>query len=290
MSSEMIIRRYRASDQDVVTDLWSRAVQKAHPFLDGEDRGEQARILREVDLVRTENWVAEREGSVVGLLGMLPGGDGDGSGDGPGAGVGGLVVAPEAQGAGIGRELVEHAASLHGALTLEVFEGNGTARRFFARLGFTERGRRTDEETGHPVIALERAAPLKSVGWLHVRDGRLLSVRTRGNDTFYLPGGKYEPGETAREALSRELSEELGLLVPVEDLSEAFVIHDVAHGKNGRRLRMTCFTGGPQDITPVPGREIAEFAWFDRQEARERCAPAHSQVVNRLVAQGRMPG
>lgn len=87
----MIIRRYRASDQDVVTDLWSRAVQKAHPFLDGEDRGEQARILREVDLVRTENWVAEREGSVVGLLGMLPGGDGDGSGDGPGAGVGGSL-------------------------------------------------------------------------------------------------------------------------------------------------------------------------------------------------------
>ncbi|MER0481164.1 GNAT family N-acetyltransferase [Streptomyces sp. Edi2] len=294
MSSEMIIRRYRASDQDVVTDLWDRAVQRAHSFLDGEDRGERARILREVDLVRAENWVAEREGSVVGLLGLLPGGPGDGSGDGPGAGpgagVGGLVVAPEAQGGGVGRELLEHAASLHGALALEVFEGNGTARGFFTHLGFTEQGRRTDEQTGHPLIALEREAPLKSVGWLHVRDGRLLSVRTRGNDTFYLPGGKYEPGETAREALSRELREELGLVVPVEDLAEAFVIHDVAHGKNGRRLRMTCFTGGPHDIAPVPGREIAEFAWFDRQEARERCAPAHSQVVNRLIAQGRMPG
>ncbi|MFG2528467.1 GNAT family N-acetyltransferase [Streptomyces sp. NPDC048516] len=291
MSSEMIIRRYRASDQDVVTDLWDRAVRRAHPFLDGEDRDERPRILRAADLVRAENWVAERAGSVVGLLGLLPDGSGGGSGDdGPGTGVGGLVVAPEAQGAGIGRELLEHAAALHGALALEIFEGNGTARRFFTHLGFTERGRRADEETGHPLIALERAAPLKSVGWLHVRDGRLLSVRTRGNDTFYLPGGKYEPGETAREALSRELREELGLVVPVEDLSEAFVIHDVAHGKNGRRLRMTCFTGGPQDITPVPGREIAEFAWFDRQEARERCAPAHSQVVNRLIAQGWMPG
>ncbi|MFE1762703.1 GNAT family N-acetyltransferase [Streptomyces angustmyceticus] len=290
MSSEMIIRRYRASDQGVVTDLWSRAVERTHPFPDGADWDERARVLRERDLAGAESWVAERGGVVVGLLGPLRGGSGDGDGDGNGASVGGLFVAPEARKSGVGRELLEHAAASHGALSLEVSEENDAARGFFAHLGFTERGRRTDAETGRPLIALERAAPLKSVGWLHVRDGRLLSVRTRGNDTFYLPGGKYEPGETAREALSRELGEELGLVVPTGELSEAFVIHDVAHGKNGRRLHMTCFTGGPQDIAPAPGREIAEFAWFDRREARERCAPAHSQVVNRLIAQGRMPG
>ncbi|MFG2093206.1 GNAT family N-acetyltransferase [Streptomyces sp. NPDC048612] len=286
MSSEMIIRRYHPSDQDVVTDLWSRAARQAHPFLDGEGTGERARLLREVYLVEGENWVAERAGRVIGLLGLRAGGPGDGNG----AEIGGLFVAPEAQGGGAGRELLEHAAALHGALTLEVFEDNDRARGFSAHLGFTEQGRPTDEETGRPLIALERAAPLKSVSWLHLREGRLLSVRTRGNDTFYLPGGKYEPGETAREALSRELGEELGLVVPAEELQEAFVIHDVAHGKNGRRLHMTCFTGGPQDIAPAPGREIAEYAWFDRREARERCAPAHAQVVRRLVAQGRMPG
>ncbi|MGW1373423.1 GNAT family N-acetyltransferase [Streptomyces sp. NPDC002446] len=289
MTSDMIIRRYRDSDQDVVTDLWSRAVRQAHPFIEGEGTGERARILREVYLVEAENWVAERAGTVVGLLGLLPDGRAESAEDGAGAEVGGLFVAPEVQGGGIGRQLLEHAAARHGALTLEVFEENARARRFYADLGFTERGRRRDEATGHPLIALERAAPLRSVGWLHLREGRLLSVRTRGNDTFYLPGGKYEPGETAREALSRELSEELGLTVPAEELTEAFVIHDVAHGKNGRRLHMTCFTGGPQDIEPAPGREIAEYAWFDRREARERCAPAHSQVVDRLIAQGRMP-
>ncbi|MFF8309407.1 GNAT family N-acetyltransferase [Streptomyces lydicus] len=286
MSNDMIIRRYRAADQEIVSDLWSRAARQAHPFLVGEGEGERARILREVYLVRAENWVAERGGTVVGLLGLLP--TGQGEGEGSDAEVGGLFVAPEAQGAGIGRLLVEHAAARHGALTLEVFEANARARRFYARLGFSERGRRTDEDTGHPLIALERAAPLKSVSWLHLREGRLLSVRTRGNDTFYLPGGKYEPGETAREALSRELAEELGLVVPAEELREAFVIHDVAHGKGGRRLHMTCFTGGPQDIAPAPGREIAEYAWFDRREAYERCAPAHRQVVGRLIAQGRM--
>ncbi|WP_043265160.1 GNAT family N-acetyltransferase [Streptomyces sp. CT34] len=286
MSSQTIIRRYRPADQDAVTDLWSRAARQTHPFIEGEGEGERARLLREMYLVRAENWVAERQGAVIGLLGPLSAE----SGDGGGAEVGGLFVAPEAQGCGTGRELLEHAAARHGALSLEVFEENVRARRFFAHLGFTERGRRTDERTGHPRIALERQAPLRSVSWLHVRDGRLLSVRTRGNDTFYLPGGKYEPGETAREALSRELSEELGLDVPEPELTEAFVIHAVAHGKNGRRLHMTCFTGGPQDIAPVPGREIAEYAWFDREGARTRCAPAHGQVIDRLVAQGLMRG
>ncbi|WP_275463929.1 GNAT family N-acetyltransferase [Streptomyces noursei] len=282
MSSHTVIRRYRDADQDAVCDLWSRASKQAHPFIEGEGEGERARILREVHLGRAENWVAERDGAVIGVLGLL-------GGDDAGAEIGGLFVAPEAQGAGTGRELVEHAAARYGALTLEVFEENARARRFSAHLGFTERGRRIDDRTGHPLIAVEREAPLRSVSWLHVRDGRLLSVRTRGNDTFYLPGGKYEPGETASEALSRELSEELGLRIPAAELSEAFVVHDVAHGKNGRRLHMTCFTGGPQDIAPAPGREIAEYAWFDRHESSVRCAPAHRQVVDRLVAQGRMP-
>ncbi|MET9294443.1 GNAT family N-acetyltransferase [Streptomyces sp. NPDC003077] len=278
MRNEMTIRRYRPTDEAAVVDLWSRASKEAHPFIDGEGEGDRLRKLREIYLVQAENWVAEESGTVVGLLGLL------------GSEIGGLFVAPEAQGRGTGRALIEHAAALHGALTLDVYERNARSRRFYELMGFTERDRHPDEDTGHIVITLERAAPLKSVSWLHVRHGRLLSVRTHGKDTFYLPGGKYEPGETAAEALSRELAEELGLTIPATSLTEAFTIHDVAHGQNGRRLHMTCFTGGPQNITPRPGREIAEYAWFDREQSLTRCAPAHAQVVERLIAAGRMAG
>ncbi|KWT59570.1 DNA mismatch repair protein MutT [Streptomyces albus subsp. albus] len=257
-SRPTIIRPYRPEDEPAVTGLWPQAVRQPS---------------------QPDTWVAvdERNGEVVGLLHL------------PGSEISGLYVAPEAQGCGIGTQLVEHAASLRGALSLEVSAHNTAARAFYTHLGFTERSHRTDKSTGETLLALDRPAPLRSVGWLHVRDGRLLSVRTRGNDTFYLPGGKYEPGETAPEALSRELSEELGLSIPADELRQTFVIHATAHGVNaGRRLHMTCFTGGPQDIDPAPGREIAEYAWFDRHEARERCAPAHMQVVNRLIAEGRM--
>ncbi|RSO30369.1 DNA mismatch repair protein MutT [Streptomyces sp. WAC 06725] len=252
------IRPYRPEDEQAVTGFRPRTVRPS---------------------AEPDTWVAvdEPDGKVVGLLHL------------PGSEISDLYVAPEVRGRGIGTQLVEHAASLRGALSLEVSARNTAARAFYTHLGFTERSHRTDKSTGETLVALDRPAPLRSVSWLHVRDGRLLSVRTRGNDTFYLPGGKYEPGETAPEALSRELSEELGLSIPADELRQAFVIHATAHGVNaGRRLHMTCFTGGPQDVDPAPGREIAEYAWFDRHEARDRCAPAHMQVVNRLIAEGRM--
>ncbi|WP_431043346.1 GNAT family N-acetyltransferase [Streptomyces sp. P1-3] len=274
MSLETIIRPYQPTDEEAVVDLWSRASKAAHPFIDGEGAGARARKVREVCLVHADNWVAETaEGTVIGLLGLLE------------AEIGGLFVAPEAQGAGVGRVLLEHAVTLHGEVTLEVFERNERARRFYDRMGFAERGRRTDEETGHELVALCRPKPLESVAWLCVRDGRVLNVRTKGKDVFYLPGGKYEPGETAPQALARELGEELGLVVDADALTEAFTVHDVAHGQNGRPLRMRCFTGGPDNIDPIPGREIAELAWLGRADS-DRCAPAYRQVVRRLAASG----
>ncbi|WP_231509937.1 GNAT family N-acetyltransferase [Streptosporangium roseum] len=146
MDEKVTIRPYRASDEASVVDLWSRAAKLAHPFIEREGEGERARKLREVYLVVADNWVAEMSGAVVGLLGLLE------------AEIGGLFVAPAAQGRGVGRALVEHAAALHGEVTLEVFENNTRARRFYDLMGFVERGRRTDEETGHILISLLRPA------------------------------------------------------------------------------------------------------------------------------------
>jgi 8-oxo-dGTP pyrophosphatase MutT (NUDIX family) len=43
--------------------------------------------------------------------------------------------------------------------------------------------------------------------------GRVLIVRKRGTHAFMLPGGKIEGEETPRQALERELHEELDLLI-----------------------------------------------------------------------------
>lgn len=46
---------------------------------------------------------------------------------------------------------------------------------------------------------------------VYVRSGRLLVCHTRGADNTYLPGGHVEWGESAPEALVREIREELGV-------------------------------------------------------------------------------
>ncbi len=142
-----MIRRYAHTDENASMDIWSRAGRTAHPFIPGEGEGERAREMREVHLVHAENWVAESNGRVVALLGLLD------------AEIGGLFVAPEAQGTGVGRRLVEHAAALHGSLTLEVYEKNTRARGFYARMGFVEESRRVDEEYDEVLLKLVRPAP-----------------------------------------------------------------------------------------------------------------------------------
>jgi 8-oxo-dGTP pyrophosphatase MutT (NUDIX family) len=44
-----------------------------------------------------------------------------------------------------------------------------------------------------------------------VVDGKILLCRAKGGKTTYLPGGHIEFGETGRQALVREIKEELGL-------------------------------------------------------------------------------
>ncbi|MGW5413174.1 GNAT family N-acetyltransferase [Actinomadura geliboluensis] len=145
MDTGLIIRPYRPSDEDAVMDLWSRASKLAHPFVEGEGEGERARKVREVYLREAENWVAEdASGAVIGLLGLL------------GDEIGGLFVHPDAQGHGTGRALVEHAAALRGEVRLEVFEANAKARGFYERMGFEERDRKPEADTGHPVVVMVR--------------------------------------------------------------------------------------------------------------------------------------
>jgi putative acetyltransferase len=139
------VRPYRSTDEEAVIRVWSRAASIAHPFVEDEGTGWRADQMREVYLIQADNWVAQTgKGRIVGLLGLL------------GTEIGGLFVDPSAQGTGVGRLLVEHAAQLHGDLTVEVYELNERAHRFYEHMGFVPIGQRVEDDTGLTLLRLHR--------------------------------------------------------------------------------------------------------------------------------------
>ena len=61
---------------------------------------------------------------------------------------------------------------------------------------------------------------LKKAGGLLIRDRKFLLERHGGKDIYILPGGKLEQGETAEQALVRELREEFAITVQPSDFEK----------------------------------------------------------------------
>lgn len=95
--------------------------------------------------------------------------------------------------------------------------------------------------------------------------GRLLTVRKRGTGMFMHPGGKPEPGETAVEAAARELAEEVGIVVPPQELELMGVWIADAANEAATDIEATVFIA-PGTWQASPAAEIAEIRWLDIRE------------------------
>ena len=98
-----------------------------------------------------------------------------------------------------------------------------------------------------------------------VRDGKLLLCRAKGGSSTYLPGGHIEFGETGRQALVREVKEELG----VESSTGAFlgVVENsfLQHGKPHAEINLVYeLRLGNGELPPLQSQEDwIEFEWCD---------------------------
>lgn len=98
---------------------------------------------------------------------------------------------------------------------------------------------------------------------IQLRDRRVLETRSKGKDTWYIPGGKREPGESDATALAREIAEELSVALKPETLQLYGVFEAQAHGKpEGTMVRMTCYTGEYSGELK-PAAEVELMDWFD---------------------------
>ena len=103
---------------------------------------------------------------------------------------------------------------------------------------------------------------IDKLAWIHIMDRKILCTRSRGKDTYYIPGGKREAGESDQAAVSREVYEELDVRLVLETLRYLGTFEAQAHGKAvGMTVRMTCYTGDYEGELK-PSSEIEEMVWM----------------------------
>jgi ribosomal protein S18 acetylase RimI-like enzyme len=147
MDGTVSIRTAREADFDDLTDLWERSARSSHAFMDDEQFVELVPRIRDLLLPSMDVWVAESAGVMLGFVGAR------------GDHVELLYVAPEAQGRGIGPQLLAQLADGGGPRSVEVYADNAVGLGFYLSQGFRETRRDPTDGAGRgfPIAHLERA-------------------------------------------------------------------------------------------------------------------------------------
>lgn len=129
---------------------------------------------------------------------------------------------------------------------------------------------------------------LSAAGLLFIKNKKLLLAFSKNKQCFYLPGGKVDSLETSRQALCREIAEELGVEIAETDLTFYAHITAPAYGETeGIMMEQDCFLL-QRTIEPKAAAEIAELRYFSLAEYMDQptTAPGAIMILQLLTENG----
>ena len=129
-----MIRKFTQSDRDTVMNIWLTSNIQAHSFIPKEYWINHFEQVKEI-LPQSTVYVYEKNGSVQSFIGLTE------------HHIEGIFVEESMRGKGIGTQLLNHAKQFFSSLTLQVYEENQSALRFFFKEGFQIKKKQMDSET-----------------------------------------------------------------------------------------------------------------------------------------------
>lgn len=126
---------------------------------------------------------------------------------------------------------------------------------------------------------------IDKLAYIYIKDKEILMALNRGNDTYYIPGGKREGSEINEEALIREVKEELDIDLIPETIKYYGIFEAQAHNKPaGIIVRMTCFTADFKGEIK-PSKEIQDIAYYTYVQ-RDIIGPVDQIIFDDLKIKG----
>ncbi len=104
-------------------------------------------------------------------------------------------------------------------------------------------------------------ADIHKAAGIIIRGKKLLVERSKDKDFFISPGGSIEEGETARQALVRELKEEFDIDTKEEDFEHFDTTKAPAANSPERMVVMETFMVHNFSGEPIPSSEVEELRW-----------------------------
>jgi 8-oxo-dGTP pyrophosphatase MutT (NUDIX family) len=104
------------------------------------------------------------------------------------------------------------------------------------------------------------------IAFIETKNGQILSTKSKGKSTYYIPGGKREFGETDEQTLIREISEELDVQIKNDTIKYIGTFRAQSDGaKEGVLVKMTCYKAEYEGILS-PKSEIEEIRWLNYKD------------------------